>query len=186
MNAYDFVLTFSFQEPSDDPEKYVEILGENGCTDALVGIGRLGSISLDFTREAESAHEAIFSAIFDIKQSIPHSQFTEIQPDIVGITDIAELVNRTRQNIRKLIFSDGAECPPPMHGGNSALWHLYDVLKWLQQDKGYDINQEFIELAKITKSLNASRVWHQIEPDMRKQAEAITTPKQTELTALSL
>ncbi len=186
MKEYDFMLTFSLQNPNEDPGDYERALEENNCTDALLGVGRKGTIALDFGREGASAYEAISSAITDVERSIPGATLTEIEPDFVGITDIAELVNKSRQNIRKLIFSDESECPPPVHGGNPTIWHLYDILKWLQQHRNYEISQELIEVAEITKSLNTLRAWNQLEPDMRRKAETITTPKRPEITALSL
>jgi hypothetical protein len=186
MKEYNFQLTFSLENPNEDPGDYEKALEKNNCTDALLGIGKKGMIALDFGREAASAYEAISSAISDIKRSIPGATLTEIEPDFVGITDVAKLVNRSRQNIRKLIFADYSECPLPVHSGNPALWHLYDILKWLQQHKNYEISQELIEVAKISKSLNTLRAWTQLEADMQKQAEAMTTLKRTELTALSL
>jgi hypothetical protein len=37
----------------------VERLAEEGCDDALVGIGPPGRLALGFVREASSAHDAI-------------------------------------------------------------------------------------------------------------------------------
>lgn len=62
MKEFDFIIRFAFP-PADDVERCVEQLYEDGCDDALVGVGHPGYIALDFTREAESALEAISSAI---------------------------------------------------------------------------------------------------------------------------
>lgn len=177
VKTYDFSLTFSLPSVDEDPSIHEKALWDNGCDDALIGIGRRGSIGLMFAREAESAYQAVFSAISAVKRSIPGSALTEVEPDFVGITDIAELVDRSRQNIRKLIYADDSKCPPPAHSGNPALWHLYDVLKWLQQAKNYEISHELIEVAAITKSLNALRVWNQIEPNGQEQAQEMESAK---------
>ena len=184
MKNYNFVLAFSLRDSDDNSENYIEALGENGCTDASVGMGRLGRISLDFTREAQSATEAIFSAITDVERSIPNAKLTRIEPDLVGITDVSNLVDRSRQNIRKLILAEGSECPVAIHSGNPTLWHLNDILRWLQQSKGYQISQELIEVAEIAKSLNALKVWNEVNPNRQKQAESMAALNYLRSTAL--
>ncbi|MEM6597814.1 MAG: DNA-binding protein [Cyanobacteria bacterium P01_C01_bin.69] len=135
MKEYEFTLIFSLQDPAEDPSDYEQALEKNDCTDALIGLGSKGSIALMFDRAADSAFEAISSAIAAVSKSIPHSTLTEAQPDLVGITDVAELVDKSRQNIRKLVYAEGSGCPLPVHNGSSALWHLHDMLVWLQQEK---------------------------------------------------
>jgi hypothetical protein len=180
MKEYEFTLTFSLQNSNEAPEKYEEALEKNNCTDALLGIGRKGMIALDFGRSADSAEEAISSAISAVKKSIPGAILIESEPDFVSITDIAEFVNRSRQNIRKLMLTNESDCPPPIHSGHPSLWHLYDILQWLQQSKGYGISEEVIEVAKITKFLNAFRSWHQLESSQKKQAENMVNASLTE------
>jgi hypothetical protein len=71
MKEYDFTLKFSLQSSQAVPESYAELLYERGCDDALSGIGKSGSISLHFIREAPSAYEAVCSAIADVKTVVP-------------------------------------------------------------------------------------------------------------------
>jgi hypothetical protein len=61
----------------DSLDNVVERLGATGCDDALVGIGRVGRLSLDFTREATSAEAALASALSDVKRAVPSAQLTE-------------------------------------------------------------------------------------------------------------
>lgn len=82
MNEYQFSLKFSFEPPAAAIDVILERLGEGGCTDALAGIGEMGFINLDFTREASSAIEAIESAIADVKRAIPEAQLIEAKPDL--------------------------------------------------------------------------------------------------------
>jgi hypothetical protein len=81
MNDYDFSLRFSLQNSSDDPSNYIENLYEAGCDDALIGVGRIGYVLLDFTREAPSAYAAISSAIMEVKLAIPNALLMEVIPD---------------------------------------------------------------------------------------------------------
>ena len=89
-------------DKESDADALVERLAEAGCDDALVGTGQKGRIALNFIREAASAKEAIISALTDVKRVIPHARLLEVTPDFVGLSDVAELLGVSRQNMRKL------------------------------------------------------------------------------------
>ncbi len=97
IETYLFVLSFAFIDPCEEPEKYVDQLGEAGCHDALIGIGQKGKIAFQFNREATNAAEAILSAIQDVERVIPAAKLVGIaviksgSPDILG--EIAKLMN---------------------------------------------------------------------------------------------
>src|SRR5690606_27543650 len=78
---YTFTLKFQLVDENGDPSELVERLGEAGCDDALVGIGRRGRLALEFTREANNAAEAVLSALRDVKQAIPSARLIEVAPD---------------------------------------------------------------------------------------------------------
>jgi len=107
MKEYDFTLTFTLPNLKDS-DQYVEALYGGNCDDALIGVGEKGSIALNFIREAETAYQAIHSAINDVRVVIPQAIFSEAKPDLVGISDIAELIGCTRQNVRKLFKKDAS------------------------------------------------------------------------------
>lgn len=147
MNQFDFTLKFSLPDAGSDPESYVELLAAAGCDDALVGIGQAGRIGFDFTREAESAFIALASAIADVKRAIPDAKLVEATPDLVGLTDVADIIGCSRQNMRKMMISSGANFPMPMHEGKSALWRLSKVLLWLKEEKQYQVEDSLIDIA---------------------------------------
>ncbi|MGO4175727.1 helix-turn-helix transcriptional regulator [Bosea sp. TAF32] len=153
MRDYTFTLKYRLADDDQDPDMIVERLGEAGCTDALVGIGIVGRLALEFTREASSAQEAVRSALADVKAAIPGATLVEASPDLVGLTDIAELSGVSRQNIRKLMVAHG-DFPLPMHEGNAGLWHLSEVLSWLGERKGYLHDPVLLETAKATLDVN--------------------------------
>lgn len=72
MKKYDFKLIFKLAE-NVDPAIYVDDLYEAGCDDATLGVGRIGYIAFDFTREGESFHHAMFSAIDNIRKVLPNA-----------------------------------------------------------------------------------------------------------------
>lgn len=66
-----YTLTPNYQITSDesDMDVLVERLAEEGCDDALVGVGQPGRLALEFTREARSADDAVESAIEDVRRA---------------------------------------------------------------------------------------------------------------------
>ena len=160
---YDFVLRFKLTEGSADANDVVERLGETGCDDAVVGIGRPGRIALNFTREADCAQQAIISALEDVKRAIPDAELIEASPDLAGLTDIAELVGVTRQNMRKLMLTHAKTFPAPIHEGSAALWHLALVLEWLRARADYAIEQRLLEISRIAMRINVAKESHRLE-----------------------
>jgi hypothetical protein len=96
MKDYDFTLKFNLSDPQVDPNEYVEQLYENGCDDALIGIGNQGYIALNFMREASSIYEAISSAITDVKRVIPYATMIEATSDSIRLIDKAEIIRYIR------------------------------------------------------------------------------------------
>lgn len=157
MNEYDFTLKFRLRNPEESAEKYVDELAIHGCDDALIGIGKLGRVSLNFTREAKSAFEAVTSAIKDVKKVIPTAILVEASPDFVGITDIAEIYGASRQYIRKVIFSQAITFPDPIYEGKPSFWHLADVLSWLESHEPAKLNETLIEISRLNMQINLYR-----------------------------
>ena len=92
MAEYEFTLKFTLQNAQADPQEYVELLGRNGCDDALIGTGQCGRIGFSFIRESTSAYEAVSSAIEDIRKVLPNARLIEAAPDLVGLTETADLL----------------------------------------------------------------------------------------------
>ncbi|MCY1258988.1 hypothetical protein D9M68_39260 [compost metagenome] len=70
-----FTFTLNYQLTSDesDIDALVERLAEEGCDDALVGVGQPGHLAVEFVREAPSAHDAIEGAIEDVRRAVPNA-----------------------------------------------------------------------------------------------------------------
>ena len=169
MKEYEFTLKFSLGEAGEDPEVHISRLAAAGCDDAIAGIGQSGRIALNFTREAPSAFEAVLSALAQVKKAIPDAALVEATPDFVGLTDVAELLGFTRQNLRKLMVSSGAEFPPPVHEGKPAIWHLSKVLDWLKERKKYRIEETLMEIARATMQFNVTRETSELDPEIQER-----------------
>jgi hypothetical protein len=167
MKTYEFTLKFSLPVSENDMDELVERLGEAGCDDALIGIGQPGRIALEFARQAESAFDAISSAVANTKGAVPDAKLIEATPDLVGLTDVAEIVGCSRQNIRKIMMSSNGTFPPPAHEGKSALWHLSSVLVWLKDSKSYQVADDLLEVASINMQFNIAKEMVAIDPVQR-------------------
>ena len=75
----EYTFTFKYQLPSEDSDMdaLLERLAEEGCDDALVGVGQPGRLALEFIREAPSAREAIESALEDVRRAVPNARLIE-------------------------------------------------------------------------------------------------------------
>lgn len=157
MMEYIFTLKYQLAEHDSDPDALVERLGAAGCEDALVGVGQPGRLALEFSREAENAEEAIHTALAAVKEAIPSARLIEVSPDLVGLTDVAELVGISRQAMRKLMLTHRATFPLPVHEGSASIWHLADVLDWLNARGGYQIDAGVVETARAALTLNIAK-----------------------------
>lgn len=170
---YDFELRFKLADSAPVADDVVERLGEAGCDDATVGIGVPGRVALSFTRESNSAKQAILSALENVKRAIPDAELIEVTPDLVGLTDIAELVGVSRQNMRKLMMSHAATFPAPVHDGSTALWHLAPVLEWLNGQIGYTIDKHLLDVARIAMQINLAKELQHLDQPVEKRIRTL-------------
>ncbi|VVO55710.1 hypothetical protein PS893_00520 [Pseudomonas fluorescens] len=75
-----FTFTLNYQLTSDesDMDALVERLAEEGCDDALVGVGQPGCLALEFIRGAPSADDAIEGAVKDVRRAVPNARLIEV------------------------------------------------------------------------------------------------------------
>ena len=72
-----FTLKYQLTSDESDMDALVERLADEGCDDALVGVGQPGCLALEFIREAPSAHDAIEGAIADVRRAVPNARLIE-------------------------------------------------------------------------------------------------------------
>jgi hypothetical protein len=154
VNEYQFTLRFMLPSSDIVSDELVERLGDAGCDDALIGVGHAGRIALEFARGSESARAAILSAIRDVRSALPGAELIEVAPDIVGLTDVADFVGCSRQNMRKLLIASNTGAPAPIHEGTPSLWHLAPVLDWLVCEKRYGVASDLLELSEAAMRVN--------------------------------
>ncbi|GGG55460.1 hypothetical protein GCM10011403_10680 [Pseudohongiella nitratireducens] len=88
------------------------------------------ALALEFSREAVSVEKAIHTALADVKNVTPSARLIEVSPDLVGLTDIADLVGVSRQAMRKLMLTHPETFPLPVHEGSASIWHLAEDHAW--------------------------------------------------------
>ncbi|MBA3988139.1 MAG: DNA-binding protein [Idiomarina sp.] len=162
MKEFEFTLKFSLPTDTENALKYVDALGENGCDDAIVGIGQKGRVGLQFNRAAADAFTAVTSAIRDVKNVIPDARLIESTPDLVGLTDIAKLIGVSRQYLRKLETTK-VNFPEPVHSGSTAIWHLSSFLAWYETSLNKQVNLAIKEIASANMQINIAKEWAQLD-----------------------
>lgn len=155
MSVYEFELIFSLVEPFDDPDDIVNALFEAGCGDAIVGVGKRDRIALSFSRDAASAGEAMASAWREVREALRGAELVEAKPDLVNLSDMAEMLGYTRQNMQKYAAGKDGSFPYPVHVGAPDVWHLYDVLLWLRDEKGVAVEGGLLEASLAAAEINA-------------------------------
>lgn len=171
----EYTFTLKYQLPNEFAERdaLLERLGAAGCDDATVGVGLSGRVALEFVREASCAHIAFVGALADLRRALPGARLIEAVPDYVGLTDVADIVGVTRQNMRKLMLAHADTFPAPVHGGSTAIWHLADVLDWLQARGTYRLDAGLLEVAETAKQVNLARAAHQGEPRAQQEMKEL-------------
>lgn len=170
---FTFTLKYQLTEVDHDPVALVERLGEAGCDDALVGVGLPGRLALEFVRNAESAEAALRSALEDVRRALPSAQLIEVSPDLVGLTDVAAIVGVSRQNMRKLMLAHPDSFPAPVHDGSTSIWHLADVLTWLQAKGSYGMTSSVVDIARAALQVNLAKEGKRRSPALVKRLEAL-------------
>ncbi|HEX7814964.1 DNA-binding protein [Dyella sp.] len=170
---YTFTLKYQLADDDRDPDVLVERLGEADCDDALVGIGQPGRLALEFTREAADAETAVRSALAAVRTAIPAAKLIEVAPDLVGLTDVADIVGVSRQNMRKLMLAHPGSFPAPVHEGSASIWHLADVLTWLQAKGSYSLAKDVLDVARVALQVNVAKEGQRLPRSASKELQAL-------------
>lgn len=170
---YTFMLKYQLVSNDSNMDALVERLGEAGCDDALVGIGQSGRLALEFTRDAPDAGAAVRSALADVRRAAPSARLIEVAPDLVGLTDVADLVGVSRQNMRKLMLSHSDSFPAPVHDGSASIWHLADVLAWLEARGTYSLARGLLDVARVALQVNVAKEGRRVSRAASKEFEPL-------------
>jgi predicted DNA-binding transcriptional regulator AlpA len=96
-----------------------------------------------------------------------------VAPDLVGLTDVAEMVGVSRQNMRKLMLAHPDSFPAPVHEGSASIWHLADVLTWLQAKGSYSLARDVLEVACAALQVNVAKEGRRLSRSASEELEAL-------------
>ena len=170
---FNFTLRYRLPDTSGDPGVLERHLLDAGCGDALLGVGSPARLALEFCREASSAAEAMRSALGDVQRAVPDAELIEVSPDLVGLTDVADLLGMSRQNMRKLMLAHPSSFPTPVHEGSASIWHLADVLTWLQSKGSYSLTRNVLDVAQAALQVNVAKEGRRLPGLVFKDLEAL-------------
>jgi predicted DNA-binding transcriptional regulator AlpA len=85
--------------------------------------------------EGRTASDAAQRLVARLRRALPHIRLLRLDPDLVGVSDIAERVGRSRQNVLQWVNGERrSEDPFPLPEGTvgrSLAWRWGDVHAWL-------------------------------------------------------
>ena len=58
---------------------------------------------------------------------------------------------------RKLMLAHPGSFPVPVHEGSASIWHLADVLIWLQAKGSYSLARDVLEVSQVTLQVNLAK-----------------------------
>jgi predicted DNA-binding transcriptional regulator AlpA len=170
---YNFTLKYQISHGDDGGDGIAERLGGGGCDDALLGLGQPGRVALNFSRKGSSAENALLSALADVRNALPEAVLIEAAPDFVGLSDVANSVGVSRQNLRKLMLQHHPSFPAPVHEGKAVTWHLADMLTWLRDKMAYQVNEPELQVAYLTKQLNLAKSLPELDKQLLKDMKPL-------------
>ena len=156
MNEFNFELVYKLKN-GEDPEAYLDTLFEAGCDDALVGVGNVGYIELNYTCEASKSQQTFVEAIKKVKKAIPHAVLEKAEPYLLNSTELAFYFGFTKQNMRKYTRNKSSinhPFPVPAVSGKTSYWYLYEVAVWFTENTDHKFEKNHLMALKTVVGLN--------------------------------
>lgn len=129
----EYEFQFVVEGVSIDDDDAVAALAEN--FDALVSWHR-GTHLLSVAGEGRNAVDAAQKLVSELATAFPALRLLHLDPDLVGVADIAERTGRSRQNVQQWVDGNrhaGTPFPRPEGAvGRSLVWRWSDVNAWLE------------------------------------------------------
>ena len=139
---------------------FLDRLFEAGCDDATVFF-KDGYICLDFTRESDSAENAVISAIKDFMRANIGGTVERVEPeDLASLSEIANRVGVTRSSLQKYARGEskvGKDFPHPVQNISAPRRELFstaEVMRWMLQKNRVEIDESWLELVEVIAKTN--------------------------------
>jgi len=162
----EFMLTYMVPV-IDDMNFYLDRLVKAKCSDAVTGLADGGRLTLDFfDRDGPNISEIIEHAVNSISREIPEAKLIDVSPDLVGITELAAMLEVSRQAVRKMWeknISHNFPAPVKYGNGKSPIWNMASVLHWMDKSDKYDTPNGMLEASKAAMRANVIRAQEKLE-----------------------
>jgi predicted DNA-binding transcriptional regulator AlpA len=86
---------------------------------------------------------------------------------------VAEIVGVSRQNMRKLMLAHPGSFPAPVHEGSASIWHLADVLVWLQAKGSYALDEDMLDVARVALQVNVAKEGRRLPRSVSRELGAL-------------
>jgi predicted DNA-binding transcriptional regulator AlpA len=128
----DYEFLFVVHGVSMDDEEAVAILTND--FDGVLSWNR-GRYRLAVASNGEDSCSAVIGLLSRLAPALPGLRVLRLDPDLVGISDIAQRIGHSRQNIQQWVNGErnGSRPFPPPEGaaGRSLVWRWAEVNEWL-------------------------------------------------------
>jgi hypothetical protein len=158
MTEFEFQLFCLGLDTSD--EAFLDRLYEAGCGDATVYF-KDGYACLDFARQADSAEQAILSAIRNFESAGTGGTVERVGPeDLASLSEIAQRVGVTRASLQKYARGEsrvGRDFPAPVQNMSLPRRELFStshVMRWMLRRRRSGIPAEALELYSAIAGIN--------------------------------
>lgn len=101
---------------------------------------------LEVSESGASAIDAAHRIVVGLRKALPRLRLLRLDPDLVGVSDIAERAGRSRQNVQQWVNGERRQDKQPFPDpegitGRSPVWRWGDVNAWLAQfGEGDDVH----------------------------------------------
>lgn len=75
--------------------------------------------------------------------------------------------------MRKLMLTHSGNFPAPVHEGSASIWHLADVLAWLESKGSYVVAADVLEVARAALLVNVAKEGRRLPRAASKALEAL-------------
>ena len=147
----DFTLRFLLPFHTDAGDMLVELLRHTTSHHSCTLSSGHHRATLRFRCSEFVGESTLADAIRDVRRCIPTAQFVEAGPDWVTLTGIARAACISRQAMRKLMLTHSHSFPPPVHEGDPSIWHLAEVLDWLDIH-AYGVDSCLAQVAQVAQA----------------------------------
>ena len=128
MKSYEFSLRFDVSACNLTRDEIDDRLYSAGCDDTLVRYGRKNEVLIEFSRDSDSAINALLQAKQQVVGVMPNARLLEAKPDYVGPTDIAKVYNVSRQRIQTILSSAALDVHALTSVGNTQIFRLARII----------------------------------------------------------